>query len=525
MTTQNQTSTHSKVEDLKLYTDLQLILSEDEWKVNWEKPIEFDQIKPMEMPLAAFPNVIKNMIFTVTNTLETPNDLQAMFSLGVMATALQSKLIVNPWGSWCEVVCLYTASFLGASTRKSASFDAMTKPIIEFQRTLQLEVKKQKKDNENKIKVLNKKASALEKKYLETLNEKDFLKLDKLLKEIEKYQVKEMPLLIVDDLTEESLIQKMSVNNEKMAILSSEGNLLDRVKSSKFEVSKLSVYLKSYSKDHISVIRIMRDGETLYNPHLTISIAAQPAVLEDFPQALVSRGFLPRFLLSVPYDSTGWREGGIRDGYDENIVKHYHDIITKLMAFEPKEPIKLTYSAAAQQRLVEYERQHEALYRGDNVFSGELREWGGKFIGQLVRISGLFHFVNEVENNPDTPFEELNTVIEEDLITKILSMVNYFIQHTQIAYGIVNINQELLDAEYLFKKILLVEFNNLALHNDIWQKVKHRFSTRKELDKLLQILIDRHYIKPVSVPAKNNRGKKEAYIINPLTFITQHTKH
>lgn len=224
------------------------------------------------MPLDVFPPSIKNKILDVSNVLETPPDMQAILALGVLSTALQTKVTVNPWNSWKEPVNLYLATFLPASSKKSAEFNIMTKPIMDYQFTIQQEAKKLSLINEHKIKALQKVHSNLEKKYVETLDDTIFDKMEEILSKIQKFEVNASPLLMLDDATEESLGIEMQNNGEKMAFLSSEGSLFDKLKSSKFEVHKSSIYLKAYSNDLHLLTRVGRNRNMLYNPHLTICV-------------------------------------------------------------------------------------------------------------------------------------------------------------------------------------------------------------------------------------------------------------
>lgn len=516
----NQTSIFNNQENLtgdigksaQLFYELYYQSNPEVPHYHWETPVEFDKYNLPTFNVSIFSKEIQEMILAVSEFNKTPIDLAAFCGLGALSTAIQGKFIIEPWSGWQEPLNLYLASLLPSSSRKTPVFKAMTAPIKNYETALIKQVQSDNKKNEFELKIIEKRFDKLENAYLKSGKKELLLELEGLRNEQQELEVKSEPIVIADDFTEEALIRDLKNNNEQLSIMSSEGDLFEKLKSDRLDQSKMAVYLKSYNGELLRVSRITRDGERLESPLLTICISAQPAVIRDTPAKLVDRGLIPRFLFSIPFDGIGYRECDIGTPIDDKIKEDYSTLLTSLLNLKQKNKA-LILSKEAIKALNVFRTAVEAEYLNDGIFSKQLKEWGGKFVGQLLRIAGIIHITDAIANGSKPP--EVPEVVEVETLNKVLSLANYFIQHAAKAYGCMKEDTNFSDAEYLLEKIQAFHTNTIMTEQEIWQKTKSKFKKSSELRHCLQILIDRRYIRHYEFDANGIRIPRKTYQLNP----------
>lgn len=476
------------------------------------KHLEFDKYNLPIFDVSVFSKEIQEMILAVSEFNQTPVDLAAFCAVGALSTALQGKFVIEPWSGWKEPLNLYLASLLPSSSRKTPVFNAMTSPIKDYETALIKQVTNNNKKNEFDLKINEKRFEKLEQEYFKTGKKELLLEMEGLRYEQQELEVKSEPIIIADDFTEEALIRDLKNNNEQLAIMSSEGDLFEKLKSDRLDQSKMAIYLKAYNGELLRVSRITRSGERLENPFLTICISAQPAVIQDTPQKLVDRGLIPRFLFSIPFDGNGYRECDTGTPIDDKIKEDYSKLLTSLLNLKQKNKA-LILSKEAIEALNVFRAAVEAEYLHDGIFSKQLREWGGKFVGQLLRITGILHVTDAIANGSKP--SEVREVVELETLNKALSLADYFIQHAAKAYGCMNEDTRFNDAQYLLEKIMTFHSNTIITEQEIWQKSKSKFKKMSELRQCLQILIDRRYIRKYEFDENEIRIQRKTYQMNP----------
>lgn len=479
---------------------------------DWETPVEFDKYNLPEFDISIFSHEIKEMILAVSKFNQTPIDLACFVALGALSTALQGKFVIEPLEGWQESLNLYLATLLPSSSRKTPVFKVMTAPIKEYETELIEQVKSDNIKNEYALRLLEKRFEKLENEYVKTGKKETLLELEGFKVEKEELEPRPEPILIAEDFTEEALIRDLKANNEVISIMSSEGDLFEKLKSDRLDQSKMAIYLKGYNGELLRVSRITRNGERLENPIITICITAQENVIQDTPTKLIERGFIPRVLFSIPFDLIGHRDCDLSDPIDENIKESYSKLLTSLLQLKQDKRV-LTLSQESMQALNVFRAAVKAEYLNDGVFSKELREWGGKFTGQLLRLTGIVHVTDAISNG--SQLNEVPEVVEVETLNKVLSLANYFIEHAFKAYGCMREDIHFSDAQYLLEKILKFHSNTLITEQEIWQKTKSKFKKNSNLTSCLQVLVDRRYIRQYEFDEKGNRISRKTYQLNP----------
>lgn len=491
------------------------INSLDEYGFEWQPPITFEESALKQFDVNVFPNTLKDMVLAVSRFTQTPVDLAAICLIGVLSTVLQKKFHVEPIKGWQEPLNTYTAVLLQASNRKSTVFRLMMGPIFDYESNLIKSHQEVQKRNEKQLSLLNKRIDKLENEYAKSGDNELLDELENLWTLREKLKSKPAPALILDNSTEEVIISRISQNSERITIASSEGDLFERLKSSiKLEASKLDVYLKGYSGDPLRTDRISRDTERIEEPLVTICISAQPTVIQDMPQKIIDRGLIPRFLIAMPEDLLGKRDVYNAKPVDSEIKYLYNNLISKLVNFEDKDSIALELSSESYDVLKKFEHHVETLFLPEQLYCDSLKSWGGKIIGNLLRITGLLHVAKHTHIAKDK--SDIPTTVEVKTLKAALKLKEYFDSQIINAYGIMFSKESNDMAQYLLGKLELLteeKKQRKISKQDLWQKTKKIFTTAPTFNLSLKILEERGFIQ---FDLGGKSGRKEFIILSPF---------
>ncbi|MGE7942213.1 YfjI family protein [Lysinibacillus xylanilyticus] len=498
------------------------INSLDEYGFEWQPPITFEESALKQFDVNVFPNTLKNMVLAVSRFTQTPVDVAAICLIGVLSTVLQKKFHVEPIEGWKEPLNTYTAVLLQASNRKSTVFGLMMGPLFDYESNLIKSHQEVQIKNEKQLSLLNKRIDKLENEYTKSGNNELLDELENLWTLGEKLKPKPAPTLILDNSTEEVIVSRISQNSERITIASSEGDLFERLKSSiKLEASKLDVYLKGYSGDSLRTDRISRDTERIEEPLVTICISAQPTVIQDMPQKIIDRGLIPRFLIAIPEDLLGKRDVYNAKPVDSETKYLYNNLISKLLSFEDKESVALELSSESYDVLKKFEHHVEKLFLPEQLYCDSLKSWGGKIIGNLLRITGLLHVAKHTDITKEK--SDIPTIIEVKTLKNALKLKEYFDSQIINAFGIM-FNKESNDmAQYLLRKLeqLTKEKEKRKVpKQDLWQKTKKIFTTAHPFNLALKTLEERGYIQ---FDFGGKSGRKEFIILSP--FVNKNKKN
>ncbi len=96
-------------------------------------PIPFNETDTPPFPTEDLPGPLAAFVECLAESTQTPEEMAGILSLGVLATAFQSKFTVEITPDWREPLCLYCVAVAPPGERKSAVISALTKPIYEFE--------------------------------------------------------------------------------------------------------------------------------------------------------------------------------------------------------------------------------------------------------------------------------------------------------------------------------------------------------------------------------------------------------
>ena len=478
-------------------------------EMSWEDPILFDNYEVPEIPCDLLPNSLSKFASELADYTETPAGLSVMTVISVLSIALQKKFIVKPRekDSYKETVNIYAISTLISGNRKSAVFNSCTKPISDWEDTqrdfLAPAIKEQKSRYESEKRLIE----SMRKKLDSSDGNKEAIIQEIICKEQELKKPDSLPSLFTNDITSESLISLMSEQNEKMAIISDEGGIVE-VMSGLYSGgnANIDIFLKSWDGGKIRQKRKDRNIE-LKNPLLTMNLVVQPAVIQSMSskKPLDGRGLLERFLYCTPKSKMGFRSNDKEPVSTESASKYDRKIKELLSIKDVDSPNILTLTSESYQEWKRFQNNIEIDLREGGRLE-VCRSWGGKICGYALRIAALFHVCEYGENS---------LKIEKATMEKSIKLCSLLTCHAIAAFSSIEINPDYRDSKEILNWIKDNDLDNFA-KSDITKKMQNRVNFRsKRIDDLLSILTERNIIShPIREGKKTLRFKVNPAVKN-----------
>ena len=312
--------------------------------------------------------------------------------------------------------------------------------------------------------------------------------------------------IFTDDCTSESMIRLLKDNHGRMALISAEGGAFDNIIGRYTKKPKLDVWLKGICGDTIRVDRINREPDYIRNPALSMIISAQPSVLSEIMQngLLDGRGFLAR-LLYINIPNAAMPKSFQSAPIPVAIQEDYDNLIFHLLNFSENEPITLHLAPEAVNRMDKLCRSIEAYLRNEHR---DMREWGSKYIGLVLRIAGLLHIAADGDGN-----------IQTETVENAIKIGSYAFYHALYACSILGADETVEKALYVVAQLRKLSVTSIS-RSDLYQKCRGRFfRDAKDMEPALTLLEQHGYIW-MDIPAYSGVGRPSAgtIYINPAAL-------
>ena len=338
----------------------------------WETPISFNDFDLSPFPVNSLPPTIRAYALSLAESTQTPVDMCASACLAVLALATQGKYRVMGKPDWTEPLNLYVLCIAKPSERKSAIISKVTKPINEYESEYNDLHAAEFEKNRIEFAALKKEREELVRKIAsERKNGKDISDLgDKVIEladEIANFVFKVPLKLYVDDVTPEKLEEEMSLQGDRIALLSSEGGIFD-ILAGQYSNTKsvnINVFLQAWSGDSIRVGRMSREGCTINSAALTILLMVQPHVISGILKngSFRGRGLTARFLYCMPKSAIGHRRYRT-EPIPPQVSESYHSLINSLLDDEVNgDPRIISLSKDADLMMEEFSEKLEPKIR------------------------------------------------------------------------------------------------------------------------------------------------------------------
>lgn len=463
-----------------------------------------DSLPPF--PIDCLPSRLRSYVEAVAIHTQTPMDMAAGAALGVLAACLQGKVKVEGNIGHYEQTSLYIFLIAPPGSRKSAVIHAMTAAIEDYEQKYnegnKTAMRRNKQERESLQRDINRLTRQLEVKY-DTLTELELQHTQDKLAELPEIK----PLQIfTDDCTSESMIRLLRDNHGRMSLISAEGGAFDNIVGRYTKKPNLDVWLKGICGDTIRVDRINREPDYIRNPALSMIISAQPGVLSELMQSslLDGRGFLARlFYINIP--SAAMPKSFRSAPIPATIREDYDHLIFHLLDLSENEPITLHLAPEAINQMDELCHSVEAYLRNEHR---DMREWGSKYIGLVLRTAGLLHIAADGAGN-----------IQTETVENAIRIGSYAFHHALYAYSILGADETVEKALHVVTKLRKLSVTSIS-RSDLYQKCRGRFfRDAKEMEPALNLLEQHGYIW-LDVPAYSGVGRPSVgtIYVNPAAL-------
>lgn len=484
---------------------------------NLEAPLLFEEIDTPEISPNLLPGWLGDYAAAVARSTQTPPAMIVMLLLSVIATCTAKRFEVAPNNDgYSEPLNLWTATAMPPAARKTATYQAATGPLVEWEREEAARLAPAIKDTAIKRRVLEQRIGELEKKAAKT---NDVAVRDALQQEITTL-AHEMPneifapRLWTGDCTPERLQSLLADHGERMAVLSDEGGIFE-VMAGLYTDGKANVdiFLKGHAG---SAARVDRQSRTVNidAPALSFGLAIQPTILTDMVTGGKKRfrgnGTLARFLYAIPRSNIGNRD--VRADYQipKNVASRYKAGLFNLLGIPPQlingteVPKRLTLTSNALACWHTFAEMVENR-QGEDGDLGTISDWSGKLPGAALRIAGNLHLI---EHGAQPPAQ-----IGATTIRQATDLCELLIVHAKAAFALMGADPATNDAKAIFKWIMAKRLANFS-RGAAYRHFKGRFTGKPDrLDKALNELVARSI---VTAAQQQTTGRHATlYLVNP----------
>lgn len=332
-------------------------------------------------------------------------------------------------------------------------------------------------------------------------------------------KIPSIPRVWTSDSTTEALANLMAENNETCSLMSAEGGIFETMAGRYANsVPNIDLYLMAHAGDSVRIDRSGKPPIILDNPRLSIALAVQPDVIQSLSTkpGFQGRGLLGRFLYVMPRSNLGERTGITEQLNPFSEISYVEQIKTLLDATHKAKTKNLAHSrvklsADAFNVWFEFWKEIEKQLGYDGTFE-HCTDWAGKLPGAVARIAGVFHFIRH-------GLEGISSTINVEDMTAAVETGRALSTHALQVYGLMKSDPEIESAKALLRWMRRHNKQDFTAR-DAHQAHKSRFLRVAELDKPLDILVERGYICPVLNEEKGKgRPSSTRFKVNPAIFV------
>ena len=484
----------------------------------WPDPMIPGMTSLPEIPASLLPSWVGEMALAVSKSTQTPQGMAVMLALSVLATAVQRRWEVVPFGEggdYTEPLSLWTLVAMPSGSRKTAVINALTNPLRQWEKTEGDHVRRE-------IVTVNA-ARAIAKKRIEKLtrdasnadNDEARQRIQQEIEREEEGMPEEIhaPKLFTGDTTAETLQALLVKHGERMALLTDEsGIFLIMAGLYSGGNASLDVFLQAHAGSPVRVDRAEREAY-LERPALSFGLALQPAVLSDVASSRRFRdsGLLARFLYAVPESNVGKRDVRKHVPIPESVNAAYTRGIFNLLegrSLKPGKPIHLPFSDPALECWLNFAEEIEQD-QGEGGKLETISDWTSKLPGAAARMAGLIELA-EMGCSAEC--------VSEDAAMRGVALAKVLIPHAQEAFGLLGADAADSDATAILRWIR-AEGGALFKRSSCQKAMEGRFRSVDRLTKAAERLIQRDVLRESKEPNKN-APPSVWYHVNPKCFST-----
>lgn len=485
---------------------------------DWQAPISLQSATLPPWPDDVFPAPIQAFVCGLSASTETPPELSALMVLAALSAAAQGKYRVRVKADYFEPVNVWTCAGLPPGSRKTAVQSAATAPLSAWEKVQRDIAEPAIKAAKSNHATISERISQFRKMAGKAKGaDFDSLKKEIATLEADLPEIPTAPQVWAQDVTPENLGTIMADNHERMAVLSDESGIFD-ILAGRYSggIPNLDLFLQGHAGSPVRVNRGSRPPVFMQNPALTFGLSPQPDVLRGLTEkpSFRGRGLLGRFLYALPASNLGYRTLDARPMLGDTHAR-YEGILTLMLNQEmgsdetgKPRPHILKVSSDALQEWQTFAHRVEAGMREGGTYA-HLTDWAGKFPGAVARIAALLHITRHAMGRP---WE--HEISLEDMAAA-LRMADAMSAHALAVFDLMGADPALDGARVVLRWIER-EGKPEFTFRDCHYAHKTRFKRAAELEPIIDVLIERHYIRPRI--AKVAHRPSRILEVNPAIF-------
>ena len=474
-------------------------------------PLRPDGTNLLPFPVNALPPVLRDMVQAIATTTSTDIAMAGTAILSAVSYCFSGVYRMSAKRDHTEPLVLDTLTIAEPSFKKSPVISMVKRPFIQFAHDWNENNKQDIFQSQAEHKLLLDKLDALEKKKDVTADE-----IAKLQTEISNTPTINFRRIVVDDITPESLVNQLDVNDTLLMISDEAGMLGNFSGRYSNNIPNLDLLLKSWNGEMYISDRANRDSIVLKKPYMSICLACQPYVFDSIinNSAFRGSGLIARFLYCFPASNIGTRKYDtqaipevVSDSYNKLIYKllntkfNYHDESEQYLHFEGK----------AYGEFVDYYNNFiEPHLVTDMAFC---KDWGGKYHGELLRLCGVIHCVKCALDNVDP----VDVKVTLDTFCNAVDIGEYFREQAIYAYSLGDTDFTTVKAERVLNKIRSKHIQQIR-QNELHHLCRSTlFRNAQDFNETIDMLEEYGYLRRIISKGTNNKTVTDI-AVNPLFY-------
>ena len=480
----------------------------------WGDPILPGARRTPEIEASILPGIFAEHADAVAASTQTPPALATMFTVSILATVLQGRYEIAPFGDdYREPLPIWTCTCYPVGGRKTAVFNAGVAPL---QRWEKLAGDRARPEIARRFAAREVATKRIERLKQDAAREDDVQRREAIQNEIKREREgmpdeMKAPRIFTTNATPERTEGLLAEQDGKLGILSDESDtFLNLSGGLRGGIASLDAVLKGHAG---SAIRVDRQGREAHldRPTLSMGLIVQP---ESFAELAAGRrlratGVLARYLYAIPKSNIGTRDVRQRVPVPRAVAEGYHQAVMDLLqGYEERgrEPRVLTLAPDALEQWLEFSETMEKD-QGEGGRFEAITDWTSKLPGHAARLAALFALAAgglEV------------AVVQRESMERALTLCRLLIPHAEAAFAMLGADDTDADALAVLRWIRTGERSEFT-RRDAQRAMHGRFSKVERLERALAVLRDNYIISGEKKSATGGRASA-FYLVNPKLY-------
>ncbi|QSA98727.1 DUF3987 domain-containing protein [Methylococcus sp. EFPC2] len=471
-----------------------------------------------DIPADVLPGYVGAMAGAVAEATQTPPAMAVLFALSTLATVLQRRFLVAPFGSdYTEPLSLWTLVALPSGSRKTAVINALSAVLARWEKLERDRMRGDIARNAAAREVAEKRIERLkaEAAKASTADDREALTAEiQREKELMPLELR-APRLFSGDINSEGLQRSLVEYDGMWSVLTDEGGIFAVMAGLHTGgLSSLDVFLQAHAGTHL---RVDRAGRSAYvdRPALSFGMALQPGILRDAAKSRKFRdsGLLARFLFGIPPSNVGTRDVRRHSAISETVKEAWESNIMGLLDSMERPlsaPVVLPFDQDALSLWLDFSEELEREQGAGGRYA-HIADWTSKLPGAVARVAGLLELaIHGVDVRR----------VRQESVARAVALGRLLIPHAEAAFSLMGAGVGEDDALALLAWIRAQKLERLH-RREAQQALRGRFPTLDKLKSAVEQLGEWHVLGPEIKERASEKGGRPsaAYVVNPKVHV------